>query len=149
MLTGGRSPFRDFNPEELLYVRFMDGINAKKGLLPSGKSTWEIQFRIPNQSANRSFPDSEPEDVLLPDYLDWGIVQFQVSSFPTDHQITTGDLFTMHPIHVPLPQNYYHCHLALFRNQQVEPMEKVGAQAKTHFRNLLNQIMEIQREPIC
>ena len=149
MLTRERPPLLVFDPGELLYVRFCEGRNARKCVLSAGRVHWEIQFKIPNQSANRSAPDSVPEDVLLPTYAYWGIVQFCAEDFPQDHTISTGDCFTLRPQHDPLPEDYYHTLFAVLRDRQIDSLKSVGEQAKTHFRNVLNQMKIVIREPSC
>ena len=74
-----RPAVQEFDPQERLFHRF-------NKLIEEGGHLYPAQIRFPDFSVNRE-RFSEPEDVLLPIYLNWGIVAFNVENIP-DEKVT-------------------------------------------------------------
>lgn len=74
-----RPAVQEFDPQERLFQRFNE-------LIEEGGHLYPAQVRFPDFSVNREC-FSEPEDVLLPIYLNWGIIAFKVEDIP-DEKVT-------------------------------------------------------------
>lgn len=74
MFRRDRPADENFDRAEKLYYRCQDQHVYGQRLLPQA-------IRFPNFSVNRS-KYSEPEDVLIPSYQDWGISTFSVGDLP-------------------------------------------------------------------
>ena len=69
-----RPAVQEFDPHESLFQRFDKLIENSDHLYPA-------QVRFPDFSVNRE-RFSEPEDVLLPNFFDWGIAAFNYEDIP-------------------------------------------------------------------
>lgn len=102
LLRGNRPLDPDFDEREVLFHRFNKLIDVDEHIYPSS-------IRFPDFSVNRS-KYSEPYDILIPKYFDWGIFSFQVKDIPDPISIP-GDKLTLYQFnaeHVPLEENYSH-----------------------------------------
>lgn len=107
MLKRDRGLDNEFEPEELLFIRLRsDQVDDKQVIVATFPS-------FPNPSSNRS-RYSEPEDVLMPIYLDWGIIQFHVGDIPRSVQKGDGVRVEIRPVHAPEVINYAHTEIAAF-----------------------------------
>ncbi len=137
--TPGRPPNDHFEPDEALFVRFNASYLDEAKAKIFGIETFII-YKV-DQSTNRSFPDGEPEDVLLPAYSDWGIASFNVSEIPPPHTIVTGQRFEFRIRHDPVEDNYYHSVIEVFHSGDpvVLNHEKVDKRARSYLRLELNK----------
>jgi hypothetical protein len=131
MYRNGRSIDPCFDGDELLYNRcLLEHINGEQ-LLPTG-------IRFPDWSVNRA-KYSEPEDVLVPDFQDWGIAQFEVRNIPKS-LISPGSVkFDFKVEHDPLNDNYSHSEVRTYKNGQHSKDLDVNKTVKKEFRQLLSE----------
>lgn len=119
-----------FLPDENLYHRIQKSWLGEDGrLLPP-------TIRCPNPSVNRS-KYSEPQDVLKPNWLDWGVVSIQVGDIP--HQITspgpTGIKYLFCVQHNPIIGNAAHCEIEAFKEGEPQRLEDIPSkEVKKKFR---------------
>ena len=80
---------------------------------------------FPEFSVNRTKPDGQPEDVLVPDpdkpedlYVDWGVASFPPSAVPSTYK---GCVLRVE--HVPEEHNYYHSEVRSYGEGGLTRME--------------------------
>lgn len=99
-----REPVDHFEPNESLYFRFNQEQFSEQNSLPVAA------IRFPDFSVNRG-EFSEPSDVLIPHWLDWGVAEFKVQAIPSPlHPEDERDQREFHFIvkHDPIsPQHRY------------------------------------------
>ncbi len=139
MYRAGRPVDPDFADDELLYNRCRAVHVAEQRLLPEG-------IKFPDWSVNRS-KYSEPDDVLLPSYSDWGIVEFKVDSVPKK-LISPGEVvFEFKVEHDPVEDNYSHSEVRTYKggvhNKKIDPNTAV----KKQFRQMLSDKTRLIRFP--
>lgn len=103
-----------------------------------------ISFR--NWSVNRQ-KYSEPEDVLVPDWPDWGIAAFRVADIPLSLESASGSRFDFRVEHVPLEENYAHSEIRTYKNglyvENPDPPQTI----KKKFRQMLSDRSTILHRP--
>lgn len=108
--------------------------------------------RFPDFSVNRQ-KYSAPEDVLLPDYANWGIIKFTVADVPASVPAEViasaeGADYTFAVVHDPLEQNYAHAEVRTSRNQIYRKNLKIKHQGvKRWFRVRISQATQLVRKP--
>lgn len=141
LYRNGRSVDSVFAPEERLYLRFpresYDHINC--GLLPSA-------IRSPvDQSVNRG-KYSDPADVLLPHWPDWGIALLEVRDVPKELQSTIT--YRIRVEHDPLEDNYAHTEIRAYKGDPEARIMKIrSTQVKKEFRTRLSNLARIHSPP--
>ena len=126
-----RPPVQEFDTKERLFQRFDELITDRPYIYPN-------QVRFPEFSVNRE-RFSEPDDVLLPDYLDWGIVSFKIEDIPGKRVIgegTSGETtYSFVAVHVPIPDNYSHSEIRTEKNGVYTKGKKISNKnIKRYFR---------------
>ena len=144
MLRTGRPVVPHFEPTEPLYYRCTSDHIV-------GQHLSRMAIKFPNISVNRGgSPGSHvfgpPEDVLIPDWLDWGIAEFKVMEIPTplrpdDPQ---GAQYEFKVSHEPEEENYSHSEIRTYKNGRYSPKAKVSDKVKSEF---LSQKTRIIRMP--
>ncbi len=140
MYRAGRPVDMNFDDNEKLYNRFKQEFLAEGKFLPTG-------IKFPDWSVNRE-KYSEPEDVLIPDYLEWGISQFNVSDVPNT-LTSTGDIkFDFKVEHDPVEDNYSHSEVRSYKNGQHNKKIDVNNAVKKRFRQILSEKIVIIKQPM-
>lgn len=112
MLQGGRGVVPKFRTGECLYIRCVKEDIEDGRLLPA-------RIAYNNASNNRS-KFSKPWDVIF-DHLGHGIIRLRVSDIPVGLPIEQPnpkrpiDIHDFRPVHVPLPENYAHSEIRVYR----------------------------------
>lgn len=131
----------DFPPDELLYLRI------KPQYFSGAQADWNQitinHIRFPNFSVNRG-NYSEPEDVLKPDWPQWGIASFLVRDVPQQLSKDASCKFKVE--HLPEAGNYAHSEVRVYKNG-VFGYESTKA-ARLEFRSILRNRMVILRRPM-
>lgn len=108
----GRAADTDFTPTEQLYRRCpvteLDPADPER-LFPN-----LISF-YPDWSVNRQ-KFSEPEDVLYPDYLGWGVAAFQVKDIPSPMKTEGNVAYHWDVQHQPSEENYSHTEIWTYKH---------------------------------
>jgi len=138
-----RSAVQEFDPQELLFHRF-------KKLNEEGDHLYPAQVRFPDFSVNRG-RFSEPEDVLLPIYLNWGIVSFNVEDIPDEKVIGEGNsqetVYSFIIVHVPEQDNYAHSEVRTEKNGVYNQDRKIkNKEVKRYFRYKLSEKLIILKQ---
>lgn len=133
----------EFLPDELLYLRCanssLDPANTRR-LFPD-----QIRF-YPDQSVNRG-KYSEPEDVLHPNYLDFGIARFQVQHVQLELS-SGGEINYQWTIeHKPEENNYAHSEIWTYKDKQHITDSKLPTGIKKQFRQMLSERAEVIKQP--
>lgn len=130
----------DFEPHEALYRRIQPGLYPFTE--PLSQAIMQKLITFPDCSVNRS-KYSKPEDVLEPDYLQWGILQFLVQDVPI--RLQDGDsISTFKVVHCPLLENYAHSEIQSFKGDILKEPSKT---LKTRFRDEIAKKARVQRIP--
>lgn len=137
MFTRGRPLDPEFASEEWLYFRCMAEWIECGRIKPAN-------VHFPDQSVNRQ-KYSRPRDVLLPDdseescnWLLWGVVGIQVRDLPPEMRTGGGIPYSFPVEHDPLPNNYSHSELRVFKNGVRETSKgKINNQIKKEYRTRL------------
>ena len=139
MYRRGRPIDPIFEPAEWLYHRCkLEEVDGDR-LLPTA-----ISFR--NWSVNRG-KYSEPEDVLIPDWKDWGIAKFRAEHVPGPMN-TAGDTVWEFKIeHDPLEDNYSHSEIRSYKNGALAPKPQPSDLIKKAFRQIISDNSAIHRQP--
>ena len=140
----GRAAVLDFTPEERLYRRCpiseLDPADPER-LFPD-----TISF-YPDWSVNRG-KFSEPEDVLYPEYLGWGVAAFQIKDIPEPYETEGKITYRWDAQHQPLEENYSHTeiwtykdgtHLANPKTEADPKPPKLSNTVKKYFRTVLSE----------
>lgn len=142
MLQGSRIPDPTFDASEALYLRCLRDYVHGDRLLAAG-----IAFpRIPRTSLNRG-KYSEPEDVLLPIYLDFGVLEIGIHQVP--HAATKGDgsEVRIRVDHEPEPLNYSHSCLNVYDETSEVPRDDVSKTIKKKIRGEFARLGRVIRSP--
>jgi hypothetical protein len=140
MFRSGRPVDQVFSPDENLYFRYKDNETVDGRIIPVG-------IRFPDFSVNRS-KYSEPEDVLIPSYAEYGILTFKVKDIPAPERTNETTLYEWKAVHEPLDDNYSHSEVQTFKNGMYTKKLDVPKTLKKKFRVILSERMSIIREPI-
>jgi hypothetical protein len=125
-----------FEPNEALYRRI------QPGSYPVTEATIQKLIVFPDCSVNRS-KYSQPEDVLKPDYLHWGILEFLVKDVPTILQEgESSSSFLV--VHCPLEDNYAHSEIQSYKGEHLKEPSKT---LKTRFRDAIRKNHRVLRAP--
>lgn len=139
MYRAGRPVDMNFDDNENLYNRFKKEFLAEGRFLPAG-------IKFPDWSVNRE-KYSEPEDVLIPDYLEWGIAQFKVSDVPAK-LASSGDIkYDFKVEHDPEEDNYSHSEVRSYKNGIHTRKIEVNKNVKKIFRQILSEKIVINKQP--
>jgi hypothetical protein len=130
MYRRGRPVVPDFDADEELYRRCLNEHADSGHLLPAA-----IGFR--NWSVNRQ-RFSEPGDVLIPDWPDWGVAAFQVSHVLPAMQLPGGPQYTFRAEHVPDEDNYAHSEIRTYKDGVPPPKPEPPQEIKKKFRQLIS-----------
>lgn len=141
MYRDGRPVDDNFDDNEHLYNRF------KKEFIDQGKFS-PMGVKFPDWSVNRE-KYSDPEDVLIPDFLDWGIAQFKVSDIPnTVPSPPQSDVkYTFKVKHDPAEDNYSHSEVRSYKNEEHTRKIEVNKTVKKFFRQLIAEKTVIIKQP--
>lgn len=137
MFRRGRAEDPVFEPTEPLYKRF-----SPAEFVPGSS----ISVRFPEFSVNRG-KYSEPEWVLLPQWLDYGIVVFLVRDVPAEMTSEGGVRYTFIVAHAPLEDNYAHSEIRALKEGRHVPRLDVPKTLKKKFRQILAERWRIYRQP--
>lgn len=139
MFRRGRPADENFGREEKLYYRCQAQHVDGQRLLPQA-------IRFPNFSVNRS-KYSEPEDVLIPSYQDWGISMFSVGDIPEPESTDENTHYSWRVTHDPLEDNYAHSEVRTFKNNIYTDKLQVPKTIKKKFRQILSERITIIHQP--
>lgn len=139
MLRRDRPVDDNFDLEEELYYRCQARHVDGQRLLPEA-------IRFPNFSVNRS-KYSEPEDVLIPSYQDWGIATFRVRDLPEPESTDEKTEYEWRVVHDPLEDNYAHSEIRTFKNGVYSETLKVSTTIKKKFRQILSERIIVTHQP--
>jgi hypothetical protein len=130
----------EFDPSEDLYYRCRVEHVAGDRLLPQA-------IRFPDFSVNRS-KYSEPEDVLIPAYSNWGISAFKVGDLPPEQQTdSTTPVYSWQVVHDPIEDNYSHSEVRSYKNGTYSKTLDVPKTMKKFFRQVLSDRAHIIKTP--
>lgn len=141
LLQNNRPPDNVFTPDEELYRRIeKDHING---------DTIELEaIKFPDFSVNRQKYCETYEDVLIPNWKDWGVASFKVKDVPQKEYSTDQNKFTFHVEHVPLPLNYPHSEVRTRKNGMYDKNKSVPSSSiKKLFRMELREKIRIIKKP--
>lgn len=127
-----------FSEDEKLYRRVKDGQVESGRLIP-------ISIDLPSCSSNRS-KYSEPEDVLLPSYHNWGIAVFLVKDVPPK-LIDDDSSCDFRVEHVPEPENYSHTEIRSYHNGRFDQPKKPGNKIKKQIRQIISDRAQVIKYP--
>jgi hypothetical protein len=137
-----RPSVQEFDPQELLFLRFIQ-------LIQEGGYFYPASIGFPDFSVNRG-RFSEPEDVLLPIYLNLGIATFNVEDIPDEKVFGEGSsqetVYSFVIVHVPEPDNYAHSEIRTKKNGVYNKKTKIkNKEVKRYFRYKLSEKIKILR----
>ena len=140
-----RPAVQEFDPQEHLFQRF-------DKLIDEGGHLYPAQVRFPDFSVNREL-FSKPEDVLLPIYLDWGIVSFKVEDIPdkkiTGERTSKETIYSFIIVHVPEQDNYSHSEVRAEKNGIYNKKLRIESkEVKRYFRYKLSEKLKTLRLPL-
>lgn len=132
LLKNDRPADEHFVETERLYIRCLkEQIDEEKDefiIATLDYSILELEEdipRFPNTSVNRG-KYCRPRDVLLPIFLDWGVVYVKVKHTKLDYEHPpTGEKLTLKPVHDPLEMNFSHAEIQVFQING-ESKERLG-----------------------
>jgi hypothetical protein len=142
MYRKGRPIVHNFAPDECLYYRIVGSDLSQ--LAGSG-----ILFRFPDFSTNRGSL-SEPEDVLLPHWLQCGIISFEVAAILLGYCLNPaeGPRYTFAVAHAPDDANYAHSEVKCFKDGvHTRDANYPPKTIRKHFRQILSERSQIIRQP--
>lgn len=143
MFRRGRPVDPVFDAEETLYRRCLPGEVQGQRLLPAA-------IKFPGWSVNRE-KYSDPDDVLIPNYQEYGVAGFRVKDIPESlRSPAPGNvLFEFGVEHVPEEDNYAHSEIRTYKDGHYDPSlsKKINAQVKKEFRQLLSDRTFVIRHP--
>ena len=132
-------PFSD--PLEKLHRRCLKEHVGSGHLLPAA-----VSFR--NWSVNRGGTDfGEPEDVLIPSWLDWGIASFRVQDVLPKEQLRGGPVYEFRAVHCPDDDNYAHSEIRTYKESQLVSNPDPPNEIKKKFRQMISDKSFITKEP--
>jgi len=131
----------NFQKDERLYYRCQEDFFDEKGNIVGSS------IKFPTCSVNRG-KYSKPEDVLLPDYLNWGIVEFQVGNIPAQLKTPDGKEFDFKVEHDPTEENYSHSEIRTYKDGLIPKTNKqVADSVKKSFRTIVSQYAVVLKQP--
>lgn len=136
MYRRGRPIDPVFTSNEALYCRI-----RQTDYVPGSS----LNVRSPDFSVNRS-KYSEPEDVLIPKWLDWGIVAFRVDAIPSSLTSAGGIEYRFEVLHAPDEDNYAHSEVHTLKGEQRDPAD-VPKTVKKVFRQVLSERVWLIKPP--
>ena len=144
LLRAGRAIEPLFAPKERLYLRCRpEMIGENDHVLPAS-------IRCNGQSCNRG-KFSEPDDVLYPDWLDWGVAELFVKDIPAVPPVDCMDIsphkYEFAVEHIPLEENYSHSEIRAYKNGLFCDKTEPGKLIKKWFRAELSLKTRIIRKP--
>lgn len=108
MLQKDRVPDQNFAPEEHLYRR----------VRPDDWDDEEIELDaidFPDMSVTRQkYGKPDSARWVGADYLDWGVIGFQVRDIPREIPFQGAVIYRMRPVHRPNKRNYPHSEVQVF-----------------------------------
>ncbi|MTJ22697.1 hypothetical protein FJR06_15770 [Dolichospermum sp. UHCC 0352] len=129
-----------FDENEKLYNRCQkEHINGER-LLPTG-------IKFPDWSVNRE-KYSDPEDVLVPNFFDWGIAQFKVSDVPEQIESPGNIKYDFRVEHDPTEDNYAHSEVRTYKDGNHSKKLEVNKTVKKLFRQMLSEKTVIIKQSI-
>jgi hypothetical protein len=136
-----RDPDPNFELAERLYRRCKkDQVSDDGKLLPAA-----IGYK--NWSVNRE-KYSEPEEVLIRDWLSWGIAFFRVEHLPANMKSTEGaNVFDFRAIHAPLDDNYAHTEIVTYKNGLLAMNPDPPLEVKKKYRQIISDRSSIIKAP--
>ncbi len=139
MYRRGRPVDPIFAPSEDLYYRCQLEHVLENRLLPTA-------LRFPDFSVNRA-KYSQPEDVLVPSYVLWGIAAFKVEDLPSERQSDANTFYTWNVVHDPNEDNYAHSEVRTYKNGHYGKDLNVSKMIKKEFRQILSDRARILKYP--
>ncbi len=141
-LCAGRSPKQEFDPEEALYLRYSSE-HFKGESLPT------MAVKAPAFSVNRQL-FSRPSDVLIPNWLNFGIAEFKVKDIPNG---LIPDI-SFKPVHDPIDrnhpdfnhmgfENYAHTEVRMFKGSNDLGKNKIPDSLKKKFRTYFRSKLKL------
>jgi hypothetical protein len=133
MYRNGRPIDQDFSLTESLYWRCPESKIENGHVALDG-------MRFPDISVNRG-RYSEPEDVLIPDCLDFRIATFMVQDIPSPliSESQQQHRFEFRPEHDPCECNYAHSEIRTYKQDVRQLKGKLPENIKLRFRLLLSR----------
>lgn len=143
LLRKGRVATQNFQPVEKLFLRFNKLLEENGYIYPSS-------IHFPAFSVNRE-KFSEPNDVLLKNYLDWGIAAFKVEDIPDDTETEQNDdshtVYSFKAVHCPEDFNYAHSEVHTERNGSYKENIKIKSKiVKRYFKYTLSGRINIIKD---
>lgn len=102
-------------------------------------------IKFPDFSVNRG-KYSEPKDVLIPSWPNFGIVAFRVGDVPPSVS-SSGITYDFKVEHVPCECNYSHSEVRTYKDGK-RPRKVNNQIVKKKFRQILSERTKILREPV-
>ena len=140
LLRQGRAIDPSFAPDENLYRRYSSLTEPTEDLPAS-----PMGIKFPAFSVNRG-KYSEPEDVLIPRWPDFGIAAFQVRDVPPSVP-SNGIVYKFKVEHVPCECNYAHSEVITYTDRKRRKTVK-NIIVKKKFRQILSERTTILRKPV-
>lgn len=139
----GRPVVQDFDLKERLFRRFESTHLVDGEIYPASIPVLDL-------SVNREL-FSRPEDILRPNYLDWGVYAFMVEDIPspivTNENTKNETIYTFRIEHAPDPDNYSHSEVRTYKNER-RARKKISSKAvKMKFRFKLREKIRILQDP--
>lgn len=105
---------------------------------PADDAATGLAFPFPDLSVNRSKYCAKPEWVLLPNWVNDGVIAFRVMDIPSRlEQSGTTYVFEFRTVHDPEDDNYSHTEVRTYRNgmhdKKIEPPKTI----RKKFRQML------------
>ncbi len=139
-----RPAVQEFDPQERLFHRYNE-------LIEEGGCFYPASIRFPDFSVNREL-FSEPEDVLLPIYQDYGVAAFKVEDIPGEQVVEQGTsketVYNFTVVHVPESENYAHSEVRVEKDGVYKNNLRVkNKEVKRNFRFKLSERLIMLRQP--
>ena len=136
----GRPTDPNFASNERLFYRFEGHYTV--GSVPRG-----LAVRSPDFSVNREKHGGIAEYVLIPDWPDWGIAEFEVGSIPPAKASEGAVSYSWSLQHEPEEHNYFHCEITTLKaGVRCRKSSQVSELVKKEFRQALAERMIVVRE---
>ena len=137
MIRAGRPADPDFSPDELLFYRLEGNFDA--GVAPRG-----LQVHSPEFSVNREKHGGLAEYVLIPDWTECGIAQFNVASVPGPKVSLGGVQFSWSVSHEPEDNNFHHSGVATLKaGVRCRKSSQINDLVKKEFKQELAEKMKV------
>ncbi len=140
-----RPAIQQFDPQERLFHRF-------NKLTQEGGHFYPASIGFPEFSVNRE-RFSEPEDVLLPDFFNWGIAAFKKEDIPgafvIGNENSNETVYDFIVFHVPEEENYSHSEVRTLVNGVYSKKKRIrNKDVKRYFRFKLSERLKTVRDPL-